>query len=54
MHRGYFARSLEDNKDDPLGGKYGSSVLAAVRLAKICTKLDIDHRFLAWECMFIH
>lgn len=29
MHRGYFARSVEDNKDDPLGGKYGSSVLAA-------------------------
>lgn len=29
MHRGYFARSVEENKDDPLGGKYGSSVLAA-------------------------
>jgi len=29
VHRGYFARSVEDNKDDPLGGKYGSSVLAA-------------------------
>jgi len=30
MHRGYFARSLEENKEDPLGGKYGPSVLAAV------------------------
>lgn len=29
MHRGYFARSAEENKDDPLAGKYGSSVLAA-------------------------
>ncbi|KAF9647418.1 hypothetical protein BDM02DRAFT_3145961 [Thelephora ganbajun] len=29
MHRGYFARSLEENKEDPLGGKYGPSVLAA-------------------------
>jgi len=31
MHRGYFARSLEENKEDPLGGRYGPSVLAAVR-----------------------
>lgn len=30
MHRGYFARSLEENKEDPLSGKYGPSVLAAV------------------------
>lgn len=29
MHRGYFARSLEENKEDPLGGRYGPSVLAA-------------------------
>lgn len=29
MHRGYFARSLEENQEDPLGGRYGPSVLAA-------------------------
>jgi hypothetical protein len=33
MHRGFFARALEENPSDPLGNKYGSSVLAAYNSA---------------------
>ncbi|TDL23723.1 hypothetical protein BD410DRAFT_786992 [Rickenella mellea] len=33
MHRGFFARALEDHPDDPLGSKYGQSVLSAHRSA---------------------
>ena len=29
MHRGFFARAIEDCPDDPLGSKYAPSVLAA-------------------------
>ncbi|EGO22241.1 hypothetical protein SERLADRAFT_440265 [Serpula lacrymans var. lacrymans S7.9] len=29
MHRGFFARAIEENPDDPLGSKYSPSVLAA-------------------------
>ncbi|EGO23157.1 hypothetical protein SERLADRAFT_471933 [Serpula lacrymans var. lacrymans S7.9] len=29
MHRGFFARAVEDHPDDPLGSKYAPSVLAA-------------------------
>jgi hypothetical protein len=28
MHRGFFARAIEDSPDDPLGSKYAPSVLA--------------------------
>ena len=28
MHRGFFARAIEDHPDDPLGSKYAASVLA--------------------------
>jgi hypothetical protein len=28
MHRGFFAQTIEDNVDDPLGSPYGPSVLA--------------------------
>jgi len=41
MHRGYFARSLEENKEDPLGGKYGPSVLAAVGASSYPAKLGL-------------
>ncbi|KAA1468740.1 hypothetical protein DENSPDRAFT_834151 [Dentipellis sp. KUC8613] len=33
MHRGFFARAIEDNSDDPLGSKYAPSVLAAYNSA---------------------
>lgn len=33
MHRGFFARALEDNAQDPLGSKYAPSVLAAYSTA---------------------
>jgi hypothetical protein len=33
LHRGYFARALEDNPIDPMGSKYAPSVLAAYRSA---------------------
>lgn len=33
MHRGFFAQALEDNPADPMGSKYGPSVLAAYRSA---------------------
>ncbi|KXN89389.1 hypothetical protein AN958_05762 [Leucoagaricus sp. SymC.cos] len=33
MHRGFFAQALEDNPTDPMGSKYGPSVLAAYRSA---------------------
>ncbi|KAI0321025.1 fungal-specific transcription factor domain-containing protein [Amylostereum chailletii] len=33
MHRGFFARALEDNTDDPLGSKFAPSVLAAYNSA---------------------
>jgi hypothetical protein len=29
MHRGFFARALEDHPNDPLGSKFAPSVLAA-------------------------
>ncbi|KAJ3827826.1 fungal-specific transcription factor domain-containing protein [Lentinula raphanica] len=29
LHRGFFARALEDSPNDPMGSKYGPSVLAA-------------------------
>ncbi|KAF7309610.1 Fungal-trans domain-containing protein [Mycena indigotica] len=35
MHRGFFAQALADNSQDPMGSKYGPSVLAAYRSA--CT-----------------
>ncbi|KDQ61627.1 hypothetical protein JAAARDRAFT_31102 [Jaapia argillacea MUCL 33604] len=34
MHRGFFARALEDNPEDPLSSKYGPSVLAAYNSAR--------------------
>ncbi|OCH93710.1 hypothetical protein OBBRIDRAFT_790061 [Obba rivulosa] len=33
MHRGFFARAIEDHPDDPLGSKYAPSVLAAYNSA---------------------
>lgn len=33
MHRGFFARAIEDNPDDPMGSKYAQSVLAAYNSA---------------------
>ncbi|GBE86510.1 hypothetical protein SCP_0903890 [Sparassis crispa] len=33
IHRGYFARAVEDHPDDPLGSKYAPSVLAAYNSA---------------------
>ncbi|KAF9443665.1 hypothetical protein P691DRAFT_737567 [Macrolepiota fuliginosa MF-IS2] len=33
MHRGFFAQALEDSPVDPMGSKYGPSVLAAYRSA---------------------
>ncbi len=33
MHRGFFAQGLDDNPNDPMGSKYGPSVLAAYRSA---------------------
>lgn len=54
MHRGYFARSVEDNKDDPLGGKYGSSVLAAVSLASSAVDFNIDNVIIAWKRVLLH
>jgi hypothetical protein len=35
LHRGFFARAIEDNPEDPLGSKYANSVLAAYTSA--CT-----------------
>ena len=33
MHRGFFARALNDHPKDPLGSPYGTSVIAAYRSA---------------------
>jgi hypothetical protein len=33
MHRGFFARAIEDSPDDPLGSKYAPSVLAVYNSA---------------------
>ena len=33
MHRGFFAKAIEDNPKDPLGSSYGTSVIAAYRSA---------------------
>jgi hypothetical protein len=33
MHRGFFARALNDHPQDPLGSPYGTSVIAAYRSA---------------------
>lgn len=33
LHRGFFARAIEDNPEDPLGSKYAPSVLAAYNSA---------------------
>lgn len=33
MHRGFFARAIEENPEDPLGNKYAQSVLAAYTTA---------------------
>lgn len=33
LHRGFFARAMDENPEDPLGSKYGSSVLSAHRSA---------------------
>ncbi|KAI0953849.1 hypothetical protein AcV7_007263 [Taiwanofungus camphoratus] len=33
MHRGFFASAIQDHPDDPLGSKYGQSVLAAYNSA---------------------
>ncbi|KLO13295.1 hypothetical protein SCHPADRAFT_904359 [Schizopora paradoxa] len=33
MHRGFFAKALDDHPEDPLSGKYGQSVLCAYRSA---------------------
>lgn len=35
MHRGFFASALEENPNDPMGSKYGPSVLASYTSA--CT-----------------
>ncbi len=35
LHRGFFARAIEDSPEDPLGSKYAPSVLAAYTSA--CT-----------------
>ncbi|KAF8627682.1 hypothetical protein AX15_004301 [Amanita polypyramis BW_CC] len=39
MHRGFFARALEDNPTDPMASKYAESVLAAYRGA--CTFVGV-------------
>lgn len=33
MHRGFFARAIEDSPGDPMGSKYAPSVLAAYNSA---------------------
>ena len=33
MHRGFFAKAMNDHPEDPLSGKYGQSVLHAHRSA---------------------
>ena len=44
MHRGFFARAIEDNPKDPLGSSYGTSVIAAYRSAGSLVALvrDLD------------
>ncbi|KAF5369213.1 hypothetical protein D9757_010030 [Collybiopsis confluens] len=39
LHRGFFARALEDNPNDPMGSKYAPSVLAAYTSA--CTFVSL-------------
>ena len=39
MHRGFFAKAMNDNPSDPLSGRYGHSVLRAQESASFFVKL---------------
>jgi hypothetical protein len=43
MHRGFFAKAMEENSDDPLASKYSPSVLAVYNTS--CTFIGVSESF---------
>ncbi|KIM82925.1 hypothetical protein PILCRDRAFT_783847 [Piloderma croceum F 1598] len=58
MHRGFFARTIEDNVDDPLGSPYGPSVLAvygiSCSLVGMVESLFLQHPNLMERMWFLY
>jgi hypothetical protein len=43
MHRGFFAKAMEENPDDPLASRYSPSVLAVYNAA--CAYIGVSESF---------